>query len=206
MSRTEGDFSTVFRNRDSFRDFLGKGEESRPTPLFRGISAKVMNSLENLGDPSKLSGRRGSKKLNGVARSLERGWKGVDQVALEDEAEDDDRDDNDDEEEEGWVGGKKNGGGGGGESLRLLGGKVVGREEASKRGIQSSDRMIEGVFGEGRDPLPSIQTALELLPWIICKCIYFDFCSRILFAPLPVVFSYFLVNCPSLIKKTVRSE
>lgn len=147
-----------------------------------------MNSLENLGDPSKLSGRRGSKKLNGVGRSLGRGWKGVDQVALEDEAEDDHRDDNDDEEEEGWVGGKKNGGGGGGgESLRLLE-REEEREEASKRGIQSrpNDRRSFWVEGrEGRDPLPSIQTALELLPWIICKCIYFDFCPRILFALFP---------------------
>lgn len=27
----------------------------------------------------------------------------------------------------------------------------------------------------GGDPLPSIQTVYELLPWIICKYIYFDF-------------------------------
>lgn len=87
-------------------------------------------------------------------------------MALEDEAGDDHRDDNDEE--------KEGGGRRGEESLRLL-----EREEASERGIQSSDRMIGGVFGRGggkRDPLPSIQTALELLPWVICKCIYFDFC------------------------------
>lgn len=85
-----------------------------------------------------------------------RGWI---KAALEDEAEDDHRDDNDDVdddgEEEGWVGGKKRGGG---ESLRLLGGWWRGGR-ASKRGIQSSERMMEGVFGwrakgggEGRPP------------------------------------------------------
>ena len=46
--------------------------------------------------------------------------------------------------------------------------------------------MDGGQREEGKgDPLPSIQTELELLPWIIRKCIYFDFCSRIFFTLPP---------------------
>lgn len=62
---------------------------------------KVMNSFENLaGDPSKLSGRRGSKKLVWLGRGVERGGSSCLRMKPREEVEDDDDNDEKGEEEE----------------------------------------------------------------------------------------------------------
>lgn len=58
------------------RSDITRWPSPEPANLFSAKSpGKVMNSFENLaGDPSKLSGRRGSKKLVWLGRGVERGW------------------------------------------------------------------------------------------------------------------------------------
>lgn len=121
----------------------------------------------------------------------------MDQVALEDEAGDDHRDDNDDEEEEeGWVGGRR--------EFETTG--KGGSERTRNTKQRPNDRRSFWTGRGKRDPLPSIQTALELLPWIICKCIYFDFCP---FLPVVSPYSFGLINPESGLVGTgitVKSE
>ena len=89
------------------RSDITRWPSPEPANLFSAKSpGKVMNSFENLaGDPSKLSGRRGSKKLVWLGRGVERGGSSCLRMKPREEVEDDDDNDEKGEEEEEESGG-----------------------------------------------------------------------------------------------------